>query len=234
MSDSARAFLVIPVKRAVGAKQRLARELPDDIRELISRALAARMVRCAAEGWDPARLVVVGDDPAVRALCKRVGLATLADVGAGQSEAVRAGQRWCLGQGASTLATVAADLPQVEASDLRWLLELARGLEPNSLIAIPDRDGSGTNALVVNPAACDPFCFGPDSLRRHRELAGRLGLRFSILAMPNLAWDVDRPDDLDPPESELGERSHPVLAWAREAAALEKLSSAVRETVNGG
>ncbi|HVB13658.1 MAG TPA: 2-phospho-L-lactate guanylyltransferase [Candidatus Dormibacteraeota bacterium] len=224
-SDGTGIFLVIPVKRSIGSKQRLASELPDGVRQLVSRALASRMVRCAAEGWAPSRVVVVGDDPEVTELCSRLGLATLPDAGGGQSDAVRTGQTWCLDREATTLATVAADLPRVEASDLRRLWETAAQLPPNSLALIPDRSGTGTNGLVLNPADSDPFLFGPDSLRRHREIAQQLGLQLSILDLPRLAWDIDRPEDLLPPSPRLGEGAHPVVAWAKEVADLEPRTS---------
>ncbi|HUY23701.1 MAG TPA: hypothetical protein VMV09_00150, partial [Candidatus Saccharimonadales bacterium] len=89
-------FLVIPVKPAIGAKQRLASELPSEARQLVSRALAARIIRCAVEAWDASRAVVVCDDPDTAALCASRGLATVPDDGGGQSHAVRVGQRWCL------------------------------------------------------------------------------------------------------------------------------------------
>jgi len=220
-ADGTGTFLVIPVKRSIGSKQRLASELPDEVRELVSRALASRMVRCAAEGWAPSRVVVVGDDPEITELCGRLGLATLADEGGGQSAAIRTGQAWCLERGATTLATVAADLPRVEATDLRRLWELAARLPLNSLAVIPDRAGTGTNGLLLNPADRDPFLFGPDSLRQHREVAERLGLELTVLDLPQLAWDIDRPEDLVPPSVPLGEGAHPVVAWAKEVAGLE-------------
>jgi 2-phospho-L-lactate guanylyltransferase len=226
-ADGTTTFLVIPVKRSIGSKQRLASELPDDVRELVSRSLASRMVRCAAEGWAPSRVVVVGDDPEITELCARLGLATLVDEGAGQSAAVRTGQAWCLERGATTMATVAADLPRVESSDLRRLWVVAARLASNSLALIPDRAGTGTNGLLLNPADLDPFSFGPDSLRRHREVAERLGLQISLLKLPQLAWDVDRPEDLVPPSAGLGEGAHPVVAWAKEIAAHEHRPSPV-------
>jgi len=213
-------YLVIPIKSSVGSKQRLAAGLPSGVRQLVSRALASRMVRCAAEGWAPSRVVVVGDDPELTNLCRRLGLTTVADFGDGQSDAVRAGQAWCLEQGATTLATIAADLPQVESSDLRRLWQMADDLPVNSLALIPDRGGSGTNGMLVRPADRDIFLFGPDSLRLHFELGARLGLQVSLLDLPSLTWDIDRPEDLVPPEWPISEGVHPVVAWAREVAAL--------------
>ena len=221
-ADGTGTFLVIPVKRSIGSKQRLASQLPDQVRQLVSRSLACRMVRCAAEGWAPSRVVVVGEDPEIIGLCARLGLATIPDEGGGQSAAVRAGQAWCLERGAATLATVAADLPLVETSDLRLLWQLAAGLAAGSLALIPDRAGSGSNGLLLNPADRDPFFFGADSLRHHREIAERLGLRFSVLDLPRLAWDIDRPEDLVPPSPWLGEGAHPIVAWAKEVALLER------------
>ncbi|HEY6537806.1 MAG TPA: 2-phospho-L-lactate guanylyltransferase [Candidatus Dormibacteraeota bacterium] len=217
----ASSFLIVPVKRAVGSKQRLASGLPADVRQLLSRALAARMVRCAAEAWPAEQVVVVGDDPELATLCGRLGLTTIWDAGEGQSEAVRAGQRWCLERGAKTLVTVAADLPRAETIDLRRLLELAGQLAPNSLALIPDLGGTGTNGLLLNPADQDPFLFGPDSLRRHQQRGALLGLEVSLLDLPRLSWDVDRIEDLSP-ASPVPDDAHPVLAWAHEIARLNQ------------
>jgi 2-phospho-L-lactate guanylyltransferase len=233
-TEGAGAFLVIPVKPAIGAKQRLASQLPNEARQLVSRALVARMLRCAIEGWDPSRVVVVSDDPDTTELCARGGLATLADDGGGQSHAVRVGQKWCLERGARTLATVAADLPLAEPADLRRLQQLAAALPTNSLRVIPDRGGSGSNGLLVNPASCEPFSFGPDSLRLHREAAGRLGLSFAVLQLPHLAWDVDRPEDLVSPHPALDGAAHPIVAWAEQVAALRRHTSPREEHPDGG
>jgi len=227
-------FLVIPVKPAIGAKQRLASELPSEARQLVSRALAARIIRCAVEAWDASRAVVVCDDPDTAALCASRGLATVPDDGGGQSHAVRVGQRWCLDRGARTLVTVAADLPLVDRADLRQLRQLAAALPANSLRVIPDREGSGSNGLLLNPASSDPFAFGPDSLRLHRLAAERLGLSFAVLDLPHLAWDVDRPVDLVSVHPELDQTAHPVIAWAEEVAALRRHNSGLEEQPRHG
>lgn len=213
---------MIPVKRSVGSKQRLSSQLPDGVRRLVSRALASRMVRCAAQGWPPSQVVVVGDEPEVTDLCHRLGLNTLGDGGGGQSDAVRTGQSWCLERGATTLATVAADLPLVETEDLARLWESAVRLPEQSLCLIPDRSGTGSNGLILRPAHLDPFLFGPDSRRRHGAAAERLGLSFSVLELPHLGWDIDRPEDLESPAGLQGSGAHPVVAWAREIAELER------------
>jgi 2-phospho-L-lactate/phosphoenolpyruvate guanylyltransferase len=61
---------------------------------------------------------------------------------------------------------------------------------------VPDRHGSGTNALLISPPGAFNPSFGPDSLNRHVTLAQESGLRHSVEDVPSLSHDVDTPDDL--------------------------------------
>lgn len=209
-----RPFLVVPVKPAAGSKQRLALRLGDEERQMLSLSLATRVVGLAAAAWPQGQLVVVASETGLLAFCSRLGVPTVADLGAGQSAAVRAGAQWCLERGATVLATVAADLPGVTESDLRAVLRISRSLRRGSVVVFPDRAGSGTNGLVVRPASLQVHAFGPDSRRRHQRIARCLGLHFSARHLPGLAWDIDRPEDLDPIDGSLPV-PHPVLPWAR-------------------
>ncbi len=217
-ASPSRPFLVLPVKPLVGGKQRLSRELPAGVRQLLARSLASRTVRCAAQSWPPQQVVVVGGDPLIDQLCLRLGVGSIAEAGAGQSAAVRAGQVWALERGATQLATVAADLPSVTVADLSRVLRLARRQAPGSMTLFPDQGGTGTNGMVLCPADLDPFSFGPDSHRRHREWARARGLGFEAVRIAGLAWDIDRPEDLLPPRASAAGKAHPVLGWARQLA----------------
>jgi 2-phospho-L-lactate guanylyltransferase (CobY/MobA/RfbA family) len=42
-----------------------------------------------------------------------------------------------------------------------------------------------------------PSCFGADSAKAHREAAAAAGVPYRELALPSLAIDLDRADDLD-------------------------------------
>jgi 2-phospho-L-lactate guanylyltransferase len=42
------------------------------------------------------------------------------------------------------------------------------------------------------------FSYGPGSFARHRAEALRLGVPVRVLDRPDLAWDVDEPDDVVP------------------------------------
>jgi 2-phospho-L-lactate guanylyltransferase len=62
-------------------------------------------------------------------------------------------------------------------------------------VLAPARDG-GTAALLRRPPGAIPSCFGADSAKAHREAAERAGATFRELALPSLAIDLDRADDL--------------------------------------
>ncbi|MHB1501178.1 MAG: 2-phospho-L-lactate guanylyltransferase [Candidatus Dormibacteria bacterium] len=206
-----RPFLVIPVKPSSGSKQRLAAALTDSGREMVSLSLAVRVISLASQVWPKGQVVVVSAEPALVPLCARLGVARLPDPGNGQTAAVRSGVCWSLERGGTVVATVAADLPALRAADLLEVLQTAHGLAAGSMVVYPDRDGSGTNGVVVRPATILVHSFGPGSRHRHEQIARRLGLEFRALVVPGLSWDLDRPEDLDP-SGDLD--PHPVVTWA--------------------
>jgi 2-phospho-L-lactate guanylyltransferase len=61
---------------------------------------------------------------------------------------------------------------------------------------VPDRHGDGSNVLAVPTGAGFSFSYGPGSFDAHRAEARRLELAFEVIDDPDLAWDVDGPDDL--------------------------------------
>jgi 2-phospho-L-lactate guanylyltransferase len=61
---------------------------------------------------------------------------------------------------------------------------------------VPDRHGTGTNALLIAPPGSFAPSFGPGSLERHVQTARDAGLVQRVEAVPSLALDVDTPEDL--------------------------------------
>ena len=184
-------WAIVPVKAPGEGKQRLAGALDPGQRDMIVRAMLARVVAAirGAKGVD--RLVLVGPtrlgaDPAIP---------LLPEPGGGLNPAVSAGFAHAAAQGASRVIVLHADLPDLTPADCEALANPSAG----AMAIAPDRHGKGTNALSLPlPAARGfQFAFGSDSLARHRFEAARLGLALVDVIRPGLARDIDEPDDLD-------------------------------------
>jgi 2-phospho-L-lactate guanylyltransferase len=63
-------------------------------------------------------------------------------------------------------------------------------------VIVPDRAGTGTNALLLRPPDAFAPSFGPGSLERHIEAVSTAGVRFRVERVRSLMHDVDTPDDL--------------------------------------
>ncbi|MGH3993293.1 MAG: hypothetical protein ACRDSN_12640, partial [Pseudonocardiaceae bacterium] len=65
-----------------------------------------------------------------------------------------------------------------------------------SVSIVPDRHGTGTNALVLAPPDAIAPSFGPGSLERHVAAAETAGVAHAVEELPTLMLDVDTRDDL--------------------------------------
>jgi 2-phospho-L-lactate guanylyltransferase len=63
-------------------------------------------------------------------------------------------------------------------------------------VVAPSADERGTNLLLRRPPLAVPARFGPDSFRRHVEAAAEVDLPVSVVERPELAFDLDVPDDI--------------------------------------
>ncbi len=88
---------------------------------------------------------------------------------------------------------VLGDIAGARADDLE---ELVAALPDRGVALAPSRDG-GTSALLRRPRDVIAASFGPDSARRHRELATRAGLPYREIELESLAIDIDEPADLE-------------------------------------
>ena len=64
-----------------------------------------------------------------------------------------------------------------------------------TVVLVPDRHGTGTNALVLRPPDVIDFAFGPNSREAHRRAAAAAGAAYLEVTGP-LAIDIDTPADL--------------------------------------
>ena len=137
----------------------------------------------------------------------------------GQSAAAARGVRAALARGAQRVLLVPGDCPALEPDEVGELLETAGP----GVVIVPDRHGSGTNALLIAPPTVVEPAFGPGSFARHAALAHAAGARVRVAHAPSLELDVDTPGDLETLRSALDARAG---GAARTRALLERLAGA--------
>ena len=193
-AGGARATAVLPVKRFEAAKQRLASGLDDERRN----ALVAAMLRDVLEAISTARMIertiVVSGEPAIRQLAPEAGAEVVEDPeDAGHPQAALIGVAAAQAGGASSVLLLPGDCPLLDPRDIDRLLTAV----PDPYVAVvPDRHGTGTNALLLRPPDAIRPAFGPGSCKRHVEAAREAGLPHAVERLESLALDLDTPADL--------------------------------------
>lgn len=182
---------ILPVKRLDAAKQRLSSSLkPAQRRELM-----AAMFRDSLEAIGVARLVgrviVVTSDPEIAAVAEASGAEVLPDSPqGGHSQAAMIGIA-AVTEGPAIL--LPGDCPLLEPREIDGLLT---ALPTPFVTVVPDRHGTGTNALVLNPANAIEPSFGEGSCARHVAAAKAAGIPHAVDPVPSLGLDMDTPADI--------------------------------------
>ena len=184
---------VVPVKDLRGTKSRLAPVLDPGARAGLTLYMMGRVVAALREAGVK-DVCVVSPDRIVLAEAERRGATPLIQESRGLNPALEEGRRWALDRDASTLLVLPADLPLLDAGDVRAVLDEAG--EGPSIVISPDGAHSGTNALLLKPPEILPFAFGPDSFEAHLGAARRRDLEVRVCERPHLAFDLDTAGDL--------------------------------------
>jgi 2-phospho-L-lactate/phosphoenolpyruvate guanylyltransferase len=180
------------VKSFDAAKQRLADTLGTGSRKALAQAMFTDVLSTLRHVPGLDAIVVVTADSAAEAAASGERVTVLHDSAqAGQSEAALIGVRHALGTGYDRVLLVPGDTPLLQPAEVAALLAGSSGL-----VIVPDRHGSGTNALLLRPPDAIEPSFGPDSLARHVAAAEAAGVPHRTEEVPGLALDVDTPEDL--------------------------------------
>jgi 2-phospho-L-lactate/phosphoenolpyruvate guanylyltransferase len=188
----ARTSVVIPVQAFEHAKSRLGAALDaEERRDLVERLLVGT-VSAALSTPDVAEVLVVSPDPEVLQVATEAGARGIEQRSRGLNPALQEARAAASG---SRLLILPADLPGLRPADLTRVLEAGDAAGSPSVVLAPDRHGTGTNALLLDPPdAIDP-AFGGDSRAGHAWLAASADIPFTE-ATGVLDLDVDTPDDL--------------------------------------
>jgi coenzyme F420-0:L-glutamate ligase/coenzyme F420-1:gamma-L-glutamate ligase len=212
--------VLVPFRSATGAKTRLDEVLdPDERAELATRLLHG--VIEAVRTWGEAdQIVVVGADESVANMATSMGAVGFVQRRPGMNEGLEEA-RAAFDGNARALLVVPADLPTVtpealsrlgaRRADLRARDRDGRDGRPGVAIIVTDADGTGTNALLLDPSGLIPFAFGDGSAAAHAAAARAVGARTSVVTDEELSFDLDTPADLERWQEHRGE-SHSLIA----------------------
>jgi 2-phospho-L-lactate guanylyltransferase len=179
----------VPIKAFRRAKVRLAPVLATTEREALAREMAAAVLSAAGRlpTW------VVCDDPEVAEWAEQQGATVIWTPARGLNAAVE--------EGLAQLAAAGLELVVVAHADMPMVSSLEGVGRRGTVVLAPDRRRDGTNVAALPARSGFRFSYGPGSFARHSAEAARVGLPLLVLERPDLAWDVDVPDDLDYEES---------------------------------
>jgi 2-phospho-L-lactate guanylyltransferase len=197
-----RTLAILPVKSFGGAKQRLAPALGSGSRQALAQAMFLDVLASLRRVPGLDSVAVVTADPVAEAAARGERVRVLADTEqAGQSAAAMIGIRDAIARDFERALLVPGDTPLIDPGEVAGLLAHRR---PVSIV--PDRHGTGTNALVLTPPDAIEPSFGPGSCERHVAAAQAAGLPHAVEEVPTLMLDVDTGEDLDALAAELAGR----------------------------
>jgi 2-phospho-L-lactate/phosphoenolpyruvate guanylyltransferase len=189
-----KATAIVPVKRFADAKRRLAVGIDDERREALAAAMLEDVLGAIAEARSVDRTIVVTGDPRAQEIAAASTAEVLPDpADAGHVTAALAGIARAEADGAECVVLLPGDCPLLEPRELDRLLT---GLSAGYVAIVPDRHGTGTNALALAlPGAIEP-AFGEGSRARHVTAAREADVPYAVEELPSLALDLDTPADV--------------------------------------
>ncbi len=188
-------YAILPVKRFAVAKARLRDDISAGTRRALAESMVTDVLMALRRTKTIDEVLVVTSEPTAEAIGHGYGATVLADHDeAGQSAATLIGIAHAIEHGATRALLVPGDTPALDPAQLSDLLD-----DPppgRSVTIVPDRHGSGTNALVLIPPDVIAPAFGEDSRARHEAAAAAAGVPCRIAEVPTLLIDIDTGDDL--------------------------------------
>ena len=183
---------IVPVKGFTSANGRLNGLLTQDERVQLAEALFLDLIVKLPRSRRIDDVLIVTSDPSIARHAGWFGHEVLVqERDAGHAEAAAAGARVAMADGAQRVAMLPVDCPMLDTDELDAHL----GRSPRTALIVPDRHGTGTNALMLNPPDLFLPAFGPDSCARHVSRARATGQSFALERVESLAIDLDTPED---------------------------------------
>ena len=213
-----RTLAVLPVKTFTAAKGRLADRLGAGGRAELAEAMLGDVLDALAAAHELDGVAVVTAEPRAAAAALAAGAMVVADrEQAGQSAAAVLGVAHALRDAADRVLLVPGDTPLLCSGDIDDLVRRSTAAGTGVAI-VPDRHGTGTNALLLAPADAIAPSFGPGSCARHLGAAEAAAVSHAVERVAGLEHDVDTPEDMAALAARL-HRADPAIARRTRATA---------------
>jgi 2-phospho-L-lactate guanylyltransferase len=185
---------IVPVNVLSKSKARLSTVLRPAERRELSVAMLKDVLAALKRARRVRRVIVVSADKSARGIAGRFGATFLWE---GKRRGLNKGIRLAIGKaerkGALVVLVIHADLPLIKPREIDRFVEQSHGY---SVVLTPSMDGSGTNALLMNPPEVIRPVFGQGSFKRHLRLARKRGTLSKVLRFRGIGFDIDTPQDL--------------------------------------
>ncbi len=188
-------WAIVPVKPLNRAKSRLATVLSPEMREALSTAMLRHTIASLAECRFVSGILVISRDNRALVIAREYGARTVQESGApALNAALERASQVIASWSAQASLVLPADLPLLDVSDIQEMAHLGRFHQ--SAVVVPDREGTGTNGLLLRPPNLFPISFGVGSFERHVTAAETAGATVHVFRSERLMLDLDMPDDL--------------------------------------
>jgi 2-phospho-L-lactate guanylyltransferase len=206
------ALAILPIKSFEEAKRRLRHHLSAGERHALAEAMFADVLIALRRSAAVQGIIVVSAHHVAQQIAAGYGASVVEDLNRGHNPAAALGINAAVRTGAERVLLVPGDCPALDPAELNALID--RPAPPRSVLIVPDRHGTGTNALLLTPPDALAPSFGPDSRKRHHDEATAANLDVEVVEVSSLALDVDTPDDLEALQERL-DNSHGGAARTR-------------------
>jgi 2-phospho-L-lactate/phosphoenolpyruvate guanylyltransferase len=192
---------ILPIKTLDDAKTRLAEELDPRPRRALVEAMFSDVLVALRRAKLVDQVLVVSRDHNAQRIAGGYGAIVADDEDSGHNDAAGRGIARALELGADRVLLVPGDTPLLDPLEIDALL--SRPVQPPTVLIVPDRHGTGTNALLLDPPTAMKPSFGPGSHDRHHRHATAAGITGHTVEVSSLALDLDTPEDLQAVEATL-------------------------------
>jgi 2-phospho-L-lactate/phosphoenolpyruvate guanylyltransferase len=191
-TDNLHTTAIVPVKGLSVANGRLDGILSAAERNRLAESLFLDLILKLPRSRCVDDILVVTADESIARHARWFGhMVLVQDADEGHSEAAAAGAHAAMVEGAERVAMLPVDCPMLDVEEL----DARIGRSPRTALIVPDRHGTGTNALVLTPPDVFIPVFGPESCARHVSRARAAGISFALEKIDSMAIDLDTPED---------------------------------------